>query len=93
MGRKIVAKFFKYLIKKINNELGLIGIKKRFKFLPAKFIYKYIIEVIKEKNKSNVDFQDKENLYNYILKVLNCLRNSKINIFEKKKFSQIFGEY
>ena len=54
--RKIIAKFFKYLIKNINNNLRLMRIKKKFKFLPAEFIKKFISKVINEKNKSKVDF-------------------------------------
>ena len=104
--KKIIPKFFKYLIKKINNELGLMRIKKKFKFLPAKFANKFISEVLNEKDKSKVDFTfgqlisknifgipEKEKLYNDNLKVLNYLRNSNINIIENKRFSQLFREY
>ena len=104
--KKFIPKFFKYLIKKINNELGLIRIKKKFKFLPAKFANKFISEVLNEKDKSKVDFTfgqlisknifgipEKEKLYNDNLKVLNYLRNSNINIIENKRFSQLFREY
>lgn len=104
--KKIIAKFFKHLIKNINNRLELIGINKKFKFLPAKFINKFISEVLNEENKSKLDFtfgqlisknifdfQDKEKLYKDNLKVLNYLRYSNSNIIEKKKFSQIFQEY
>ena len=104
--KKVIPKFFKYLIKKINNELGLMRIKKKFKFLPAKFTNKFISEVLNEKDKSKVDFTfgqlisknifgipEKEKLYNDNLKVLNYLRNSNINIIENKRFSQLFREY
>ena len=104
--KKFLKRFFKFLIKNINDKLALIGIKKHFKFLPEKFVGKYITEILKEEDKSKVDFtfgqlisknifalRGKEKLYEDNLKVLNCLKNSNINIFEKKKFSQLLGEY
>ena len=90
--KKIIAKFFKYLIKDINTNLGLLGIKKKFRFLPSKFINKFISEVLNEKDKSKLDFtfgqlisknifgfKGKEKLYKYNLEVLNKLRLSKLN--------------
>lgn len=103
---KTLSKFFRSLIKSINYKLTLIEIKKKFKLLSVEFVRKYISKVLNEKDKSKVDFtfgqiisknifdlKEKEKLYEENLEVLNCLKNSKINIFEKKKFSQLLGEY
>lgn len=104
--KKIIAKFFKYLIKKINNQLELIGRKKKFKYLPANFIREYIKEVKNEENKYKVDFtleqlistnifsfKEREELYKYNIKILKSLKGSILNINVNMKFSQLFEKY